>query len=269
MENQTLLDLHPTVASFRRAVGATVKKGVYHQHPDGRANDCFAYILNGAATYEFGDYAFKARAGDLLFLARGSSYTMTVHDEYGFLLVNFNFNTPKDSLLSCDAFPAPSGKKTEDLFHKIVSTWQRAHPTAKEDCLALLYMIYSDFLNTANASYIHSAKRERMESAIAFIQNNLADGSLTISKIADYVHMGERHFRRSFKDTYNMSPLRYINMKRITRAKELLRYGNLPLGQIAELTGFSSIYYFSNTFKKEVHCSPSEYRKTKQKNPVT
>ncbi len=264
MQKLALLESRPTISSFRRAIGATVHKGVYKQHPNGRPYDCFAYILNGFATYDFGSYVLHVKAGDLLFLAKGSSYTMTVHNEYGFLHANFILDVSEASPLQCEAFPAPSGKKTEDLFHKLIATWRRATPTAKEDCLALLYMVYSDFLSTANFSYIHSDKKNLMEKATDYIHRNLGDETMTVAKIAEAVHMGERHFRRLFKEAYSLSPLRYIHMKRITRAKELLLYSNMPLGQIAAETGFSSIYYFSNAFKKEVNCSPSEYRKTEK-----
>lgn len=263
MKKLTLLDSRPTVADFRRAIGATVHTGTYSQFPSGREYDSFAYILQGSATYDFGEYALDVKAGDILFLAKGSSNTLTVHTEYKFLFANFLF---PDTRLQCEAFPAPSGKQTEDLFHKIVATWNRATPTVKEDCLSLLYLIYSDFLATAKAAYLHSDKKNLLEYSISYIREHLDDDTLTIEKIAAASQMGERHFRRSFKEAYNISPLRYINMRRITRAKELLRYSDMPLGKIAAATGFSSIYYFSNAFKKEVQCSPSEYRKTRQKN---
>ncbi|MBQ9428739.1 MAG: helix-turn-helix transcriptional regulator [Clostridia bacterium] len=268
MEKLTLLSTRPTVKEFRRAIGALVRKGVYRQHPDGRPYDVFAYILRGSATYDFGDYAFDVHTGDILYLSRGSSYTMTVHGDYGFLYASFLLNTDGQTQMQCEAFPAPSGKRTEDLFHKIVSTWRRGAPTVMEDCLALLYMIYSDFLGVAGAGYIHSDKRMRMEKAADYIREHLGDEDMTVAKIAGAVHMGERHFRRVFKETYNLSPLRYIMMKKIARATELLCFSDMPLAKIAAATGFSSIYYFSNAFKKEVHCSPSQYRKTKQKFPA-
>lgn len=263
MKKLTLLDSRPTVLDFCRAIGATVRVGTFNQYPNGREYDSFAYVLQGSATYDFGEYAIDAKAGDILFLAKGSSNTLTVHEEYKFLYASFTF---REARLQCEAFPAPSGKQTEDLFHKIVATWNRATPTVKEDCLALLYRIYSDFLNTAKAAYHPSDKKNILEFSIEYIHKHLDDDTLTIAKIAAASQMGERHFRRSFKEAYNISPLRYINMRRITRAKELLRYSDMPLSQIATATGFSSIYYFSNAFKKEVHCSPSEYRKTRRKN---
>ena len=79
MKKIALFELRPTILSFRRAIGATVHKGIYNQHQKGRPYDCFAYILTGSATYDFGNYSLNVKAGDLLFLAKGSSYTMTVH----------------------------------------------------------------------------------------------------------------------------------------------------------------------------------------------
>ena len=50
MQKLSLLELRPTILSFRRAIGATVHKGVYNQHPNGRPYDCFAYIMKGSAS---------------------------------------------------------------------------------------------------------------------------------------------------------------------------------------------------------------------------
>ena len=58
-------------------------------------------------------------------------------------------------------------------------------------------------------------------------------------------------------------------MARITQAQERLRYSNERLTDIAEALGFSSLYYFSVVFKKEVGTSPSEYRKRYSADPLT
>ena len=58
-------------------------------------------------------------------------------------------------------------------------------------------------------------------------------------------------------------------MTRITQAQERLRYSNERLTDIAEALGFSTLYYFSVVFKKEVGVSPSEYRKRYSTDPLT
>ncbi|MBQ4556293.1 MAG: helix-turn-helix transcriptional regulator [Clostridia bacterium] len=266
MQYTDLLSARPLIVHFQRAVGAALSKNVYHQFPKGRPYDVFAYILFGEATYDFGDYAVKARAGDLLYLPYGSSYTLTVHSErYGFLYASFSFVQSEKTVYRAVAFHAPSGKPTENLFHKILSTWQMQSPTVREECLSLLYSIYADLLTAGTGNYLPSNKRQHMEQATAFIRAHLADETLAVKDIAAAVHLSESHFRRLFKEAHNMSPVEYINMLRITEAKELLKNSDHSLTEIAAKCGFSSIYYFSLLFKKEVNCTPSEYRKTRRR----
>ena len=68
-------------------------------------------------------------------------------------------------------------------------------------------------------------------------------------------------FSNLYKSEYGVSPMDDLMNIRIERAKLLIRYGSMPLGTIAEQTGFSSIYYFSRQFKKKEGISPSEFKK--------
>lgn len=55
-----------------------------------------------------------------------------------------------------------------------------------------------------------------------------------------------------------------IQQKKLEKAKELLKYSQKTVGQIAEETGYSDYYYFTKTFKRLTKMSPSEYRKKEQ-----
>ena len=112
--------------------------------------------------------------------------------------------------------------------------------------------------------YLHSQKHQRMEKAREYIDAHITNPDLTVQGVANTFKMSESHFRYSFKAMHNMSPTQYIQQKRICLAKALLRETNDSLTYIAESIGYSSIYYFSEAFKKEIECSPSEYRKRVQ-----
>lgn len=56
-----------------------------------------------------------------------------------------------------------------------------------------------------------------------------------------------------------------ISMRRVEAAKTLLLKGNLSIAEIAEKVGFSDYNYFTKIFKKLVGCTPSQYRKLKNK----
>lgn len=62
---------------------------------------------------------------------------------------------------------------------------------------------------------------------------------------------------RIFKKIYGYSIIKYRNMLRINTAKTLIC--SMPLNEIASVTGFNDIYYFSKCFKKFTGVSPSKY----------
>ena len=61
----------------------------------------------------------------------------------------------------------------------------------------------------------------------------------------------------------------FFSLTCVAQAQERLRYSNERLTDIAEALGFSTLYYFSVVFKKEVGVSPSEYRKRYSTDPLT
>jgi len=73
----------------------------------------------------------------------------------------------------------------------------------------------------------------------------------------------ESRMRDLFKQATGLSPKKYQMRARLVRAGKLLRETDLPIGEIAEQTGFESIFAFSRRFKKLLGFAPSEYRMRK------
>lgn len=69
--------------------------------------------------------------------------------------------------------------------------------------------------------------------------------------------------RDLFRQATGLSPKKYQMRARLVRAGKLLRETDLPIGEIAEQTGFESIFAFSKRFRKLLGFSPSEYRTRK------
>jgi len=64
-----------------------------------------------------------------------------------------------------------------------------------------------------------------------------------------------------FTEEYGISPINYLISKRIEEGKQLLQRTDYSLALIGRTLGFSSPSYFSQAFKKQVNCTPMEYRK--------
>jgi transcriptional regulator GlxA family with amidase domain len=67
-------------------------------------------------------------------------------------------------------------------------------------------------------------------------------------------------FRRSFKQQTGVAPAQFQNTIRINRARDLLASTELSVSEIAERTGFNTVFYFSRIFTKKMGQTPSAYR---------
>ena len=84
---------------------------------------------------------------------------------------------------------------------------------------------------------------------------------ITIDDVAKKFYRSKNDITRQFKKKYNITPHSYLLNLRIDRAKNLLTNSKKSMAEIANYLCFSSEFHFSNTFKKMVGVSPSEFRK--------
>ena len=81
-----------------------------------------------------------------------------------------------------------------------------------------------------------------------------------IETVANDLQVSYSWFRKMFKAHTGLSPARYHNELRITRARELLSHTSISVKRLADMLDFENVYYFSKIFKKHTGVSPSAYR---------
>ena len=84
---------------------------------------------------------------------------------------------------------------------------------------------------------------------------------ISIAQLAGSVFLSESQFHLLFKEQMRITPHQYVLNKRVDLAKALIEQGQLNLGQIAELSGFSGQSTFTHTFTRLLGISPSRYKK--------
>ena len=132
---------------------------------------------------------------------------------------------------------------------------------------ALLLHLMEHFRRERNADVCTGeAKSESVESTgvkldamLDFIDSRL-DEQLSLDDLAEHVQVSRAHFVRRFRAVTGVSPHRYLTMRRIEKAKQLLRDSTLPLGQVALAVGFSSQSHFTQVFHSETGSTPSQFR---------
>jgi AraC-like DNA-binding protein len=82
---------------------------------------------------------------------------------------------------------------------------------------------------------------------------------LDVPALAREAHASRAHFVRSFKRAFGETPHRYLQRRRIERAKELLRNTRLSVTEISFAVGFRSLGSFSTVFRQLVGEPPGAY----------
>ena len=85
---------------------------------------------------------------------------------------------------------------------------------------------------------------------------------LTFSRVlAQTVAQDYTSLSQLFSSVEGITIEKYLIHQRIEKVKELLKYGELNLTEIAREMGYSSVQYLSNQFKRVTGLSPNEFKK--------
>lgn len=83
----------------------------------------------------------------------------------------------------------------------------------------------------------------------------------TVEELARAGGLSRTVFSERFRDIVGLSPMQYVTLWRLQKARGLLETRDLPLDAIAQRVGYESTAAFSRAFKKQVGSSPGAYRR--------
>ncbi|WP_052272931.1 AraC family transcriptional regulator [Flavihumibacter solisilvae] len=93
------------------------------------------------------------------------------------------------------------------------------------------------------------------------VEENITS-NLSMRQLARMAGRSLSSFRRDFITIYNMTPSRWIRIKRLEKAQELVKQTTLSITDICYTLGFESIAHFSRCFKSQFGISPTDMRAT-------
>lgn len=96
--------------------------------------------------------------------------------------------------------------------------------------------------------------------AIEYIEDHYPDGDFSLGALAESMSVSEGHISRLFKSETDISINNYLTKYRIKMAMDYLKDVQVKVYEVAEKVGYQDIAYFSNTFKKLVGKTPSDYQ---------
>lgn len=92
-------------------------------------------------------------------------------------------------------------------------------------------------------------KPQFMTDAVKFLEEHYAE-DIGMDDLVAHIGYGRTQLFKLFKSHTHLTPNEFLTRYRVHRAEELLARGDIPIRKVAELTGFSSVAYFRQVFRK-------------------
>ena len=134
-----------------------------------------------------------------------------------------------------------------------------------------LEKLLSDKLEVLGFSILSDRKSKLIEdiklSCLDYLRHIEQPGKKVLSDhISSAIQLEYNYLSHLFSVVDGITIEQYFIRLRVEKAKELLLYGELALGEIAFQLGYSSVSHLSGQFKKVTGLTPSQFRSLKSQN---
>ncbi len=100
---------------------------------------------------------------------------------------------------------------------------------------------------------------ERIRKAVDLMLKRYAE-PLSVSDMARESSLSASRFAHLFREQAGMTPVQFLDHRRMERARQLLLSTRMPIKEIAEQVGFANQFHFSTRFRRLTGQSPRNYR---------
>ena len=224
----------------------------------------FFTVLEGNGTLRYQNDDYKLKQGDCVFINCQNEYSHT-SDNWKIAWVHFNGNNLKNIF---SKYLERGGKITfsspgSSYLNIINSIYNIADSSAYLKDMN----IYNELVNLLNllmseTIYEDSSRNRKynLDTIKQYIDSNYLM-NISLDQLSGQFYINKFYLTRAFKERYGTTINNYILEKRITRSKELLRFSDESIEDVASSCGIKDPNYFSRAFKKVEGITPKEYRK--------
>lgn len=227
----------------------------------------FEILLEGSAIHSFGDKTYEMKPGD--------SYLITPIESHGIefcspsRMLNFRFNVdffPKkiSTFLSSltNATLRFNDPETQYIFTRIekISEDIPVSPFHHELVQSIMSEILIVFIRNLDIQKTSNTAIPLVQQAIKIINKNFRE-DLSLKHVADKLSVTPKYLGSIFMKNMNINFNDYLNNLRLKYACNLLLTTDFSIKEIAYNSGYNSEQYFLYVFKKQIHLTPSEYKK--------
>lgn len=225
----------------------------------------FFYCDEGQGEIIFGGKSLYFSKGDTVIIPAETSHILISHPEHPFIAkwIDVSGNAVDTivhtyGIFTPTVFEGVDTKGFIESYHTILRSSLEAKDIVSNTILLLTAVIHACVLIQTP----QSDPQDQLARVIkTCIDHHMQDADLSVSKVADILHLPISKVTKVFQRTFGIGPHDYITRQKISNCKLLLRSTDLPISTIAETMGFSDSNYFFYFFKKNTGVSPGTFRK--------
>lgn len=251
---------------------------VMHWHEDLQ----FIYVLNGEIEVKTLDTSIRVNKGSGIFINKNvihlikktfsCHYNSFIFPDY---FLKFYFGSPaaafverlvgKDELPFC-CFPneAEWCKSILSVLFNLTDIESRKTEFYDYEVLCLLSKLWLEISRNIQipSNNTDTVIGVRMQKFLQYINDHYGE-DISLDTLAASANVSKSECLRCFKASMQTTPYKYLTEYRLSKAAELLKNSDEPIGNIADRVGFRQISHFGKCFKEKVGVSPRDYRKKK------
>ncbi len=239
-----------------------------HEHPE------LIFVGQGSGKFTVENHEYPIKTGDLIIVSKG-----TLHSDYMFA----GENSGESSIVHMGiAEVLLSGMRKNDLIpdpfcivniegndcdllrsclNAIMSERLNGELCSKkmEDDLSEVVIITALRHAVVDIGKLLMKNKQFYEAKEYFDNNYMTINN--IEEVCELLKINKYYLTHIFKEKLSMPPVRYLQYKRLEKAKSLILTG-VPIKEVAERCGYSDTCYFCKVFKKYLGMSPLKYRQS-------
>ncbi len=240
------------------------------------------YVIDGVKHYNFNNQDIEVSNSQYLILNNDSLITTEARKgTKGLSLflssklineISHFYSRNNSSIKFLEIIQKNSNQKVNNLLSQIVYLYENNQIGLKQQIddlfIEISELIVQEQLsidnNFMNLKVVkHDTKRELYKSIIEtkeYLIDNFRD-RISLEIISRDIGISKYYLHRLFREINGNTPLEYLKIIRLEKAKNKLQYSKDSIFEIAFKCGFDNTAYFSNVFKKHFGLSPTQYRK--------
>lgn len=269
MENSLSINIpsHKNQPLCVNAFGHSITMPCHKYGPAVRPYYLIHYILEGRGEFVVNGtrYSLSAGKGFLIEPDYQTIYMADQNDPWTYIWVGFSGANAKQCVSSLGLSqeqPIFKSHEKDTLARCILGMVQHNRQSAADTfyTLSMLYLFLSTVAAADPDKSSHGDGNIYVSQAITYIRDHIAE-PLQADTVAKHVGLNRSYLSTLFKQHTGLSPLKYIQKFRLTKAQHLLESSSLPIAAIAYSCGYQQPESLMKLFRQQYGMSPAAYRK--------